>query len=296
MYRLVAVLIAALCATGVLCSALPNVEVAHVSTRATRLPRPLSISAFNIKVFGRAKMSDPATAAQIRDIVQRYDVILIQEIRDITGEALQQLWDMVGRTQFGMVCSARLGRTTSKEEYAYFLRLSAVQIIGVHQYDDGPDDYTDAFEREPFSVRIRPVGGSYDIALVGIHVKPTDAVKEIDALIDVYDDVIRIWPTVKDVIILGDLNADCSYASESDLLRMPIYNQNLFQWPIGFDADTTVSSTHCAYDRFILSGPNVRSALIPGSVGVFLFDKYFGMTYTEAYDLSDHYPIELELL
>lgn len=57
---------------------------------------------------------------------------------------------------------------------------------------------------------------------------------------------------LQDVIILGDLNADCSYAKESDLLHMPIYNQNLFHWPIGFDADTTVSSTHCAYDRYVL--------------------------------------------
>ena len=46
-------------------------------------------------------------------------------------------------------------------------------------------------------IKIVCIEGSYDIALVGIHVKPTDAVKEIDALIDVYDDVIRIWPTVK---------------------------------------------------------------------------------------------------
>ena len=28
-------------------------------------------------------------------IVLRYDVILIQEIRDISGEAIQQLWSMV---------------------------------------------------------------------------------------------------------------------------------------------------------------------------------------------------------
>ena len=30
-------------------------------------------------------------------IVLRYDVILIQEIRDISGEAIQQLWSMVNR-------------------------------------------------------------------------------------------------------------------------------------------------------------------------------------------------------
>lgn len=41
------------------------------------------------------------------------------------------------------------------------------------------------------------LSGSFDIALVGIHVKPDHAVAEIRDLIDVYDDVIGHWPTVK---------------------------------------------------------------------------------------------------
>ncbi|XP_052781667.1 deoxyribonuclease-1-like [Mya arenaria] len=280
-------------------SCLPAVNAtsgAHaVQGRAARLPRVLKFGAFNIKIFGRSKMSDPVMAAHIRDIVRLYDVMLIQEIRDATGEAIQQLWDMVGRLEYGMVISERLGRTTSKEEYAYFFRHSTISLISTHQYDDGPDDNSDAFEREPYCILVRPVGGTYDIALAGVHIKPTEAVAEIDSLIDVYYDVLKTWPAIKDVIIMGDLNADCSYASESDLRKLPIYNEQLFYWPLGFDIDTTVSSTDCAYDRFILSGPNIRSAIIPGSEGVFLYDAHFGMSYTKAYDLSDHYPIELEI-
>jgi len=49
---------------------------------------------------------------------------------------------------------------------------------------------------------------------------------------------------------MGDLNADCSYASESDLQPLQIYDPSGFLWPIGFDADTTTSvNTDCAYDR-----------------------------------------------
>lgn len=39
-------------------------------------------------------------------------------------------------------------------------RLSSLQLVGTHQYDDGPDDYTDIFEREPYSVLLQPIGGS----------------------------------------------------------------------------------------------------------------------------------------
>ncbi|XP_060598374.1 deoxyribonuclease-1-like [Ruditapes philippinarum] len=260
------------------------------------LPNVLRISAFNIKTFGRAKMSDPFKAGIIRDIVKRYDVILIQEIRDISGEALQQLWDMVDRTQYSMVYSERLGRSSYKEQYAYFYKFSTVQVIDVHQYDDGPDDYTDPFEREPFSVRMRPVGGGWDFALVGIHVKPADAVKEIAFLYDVYNDVRNHWRDVQDVIILGDLNAACSYARETDLKGLTIYDQTQFLWPLGFDADTTTSTnTDCAYDRFIISGQNIRSAFIPGSEGIYKFEETHKLDYSQMVDVSDHYPIELEL-
>ncbi|XP_053397691.1 deoxyribonuclease-1-like [Mercenaria mercenaria] len=150
-------------------SSLPTDQFATNTTKAAKydspissyafLPKVLRICAFNIKTFGRAKMSDPFKAGIIRDIVKRYDVILIQEIRDSSGEAIQQLWDMVGRSQYSLVYSERLGRSSYKEQYAYFYKLSTVQVVDVHQYDDGLDDYSDPFEREPFSVRLKPVGG-----------------------------------------------------------------------------------------------------------------------------------------
>ena len=40
-------------------------------------------------------------------------------------------------------------------------------------------------------------GVSWDFALIGIHVKPDDAVAEIDGLLDVYDDVRRKWTDIQ---------------------------------------------------------------------------------------------------
>ena len=79
---------------------------------------------------------------------------------------------------------------------------------------------------------------------------------------------------------MGDFNADCSYASESDIRHMPIYNQNVFRWLLGFDADTTTStSTDCAYDRFVVSGPNIENAVIPGSVDIYKYEDTFRLDY-----------------
>ena len=55
------------------------------------------------------------------------------------------------------------------------------------------------------------------------------------------------------MIIMGDFNADCSYASEAELSTKAFYTNPLYQWLIGMDADTTTSTTDCAYDRFSLS-------------------------------------------
>ena len=43
--------------------------------------------------------------------------------------------------------------------------MSTLELMNVHQYDDGIDDYSDPFEREPFSVLLRPVGGKLWILL-----------------------------------------------------------------------------------------------------------------------------------
>lgn len=43
-------------------------NVTHRGTRATYLPHVIRICAFNIKTFGKAKMSDPVKAGIIRDV------------------------------------------------------------------------------------------------------------------------------------------------------------------------------------------------------------------------------------
>nr|XP_022301890.1 deoxyribonuclease-1-like [Crassostrea virginica] len=287
--------VAFLCLLSVL--AFTVVYSASVSGGSSRAKRELLICAFNIKTFGKSKMSDAEIAEYIKQIVLRYDVILIQEIRDISGEAIQQLWSMVNTTMpYGMTISERLGRSSYKEQYAYLYRLSSLQLVGTHQYDDGPDDYTDIFEREPYSVLMQPIGGSISDAFVltGIHAKPDDAVAEIGYLETVYYDAYNHW-RIPNMIIMGDFNADCSYASEAELSTKAFYTNPLYQWLIGMDADTTTSTTDCAYDRIVVTGNRMVTSVIPGTAEIYRFDLVFGLSYDRAYYLSDHYPVEVTL-
>ncbi|XP_013405841.1 deoxyribonuclease-1-like [Lingula anatina] len=134
---------------------------------------------------------------------------------------------------------------------------------------------------------------SVEFVLCALHAKPTDAVNELTALAGVVSiDVANRWPT-DDVLILGDLGADCYYVRDLTCsalsLRCPP-----FTWLIPDDADTTVSATDCAYDRFVAGGQDLVDGI--SNASVFRFDLEYGLTYDEAKAVSDHYPIELELV
>uniref|UniRef100_H0V4D4 Uncharacterized protein n=1 Tax=Cavia porcellus TaxID=10141 RepID=H0V4D4_CAVPO len=52
-----------------------------------------------------------------------------------------------------------------------------------------------------------------------------------------------------DVILMGDFNAGCSYVTSSQWSSIRLRTNPAFQWLIPDTADTTVTSTHCPYDR-----------------------------------------------
>ena len=87
-----------------------------------------------------------------------------------------------------------------------------------------------------------------DVVLVGIHVKPSDAEAEIDALVKVYDETVQKFYTFN-VLLMGDMNADCSYVKDNVYDRLYFTTDSRFLWLIDKLTDTTVSGTHCAYDR-----------------------------------------------
>ena len=85
--------------------------------------------------------------------------------------------------------------------------------------------------------------------MAAIHTSPSEAVSEIDRLVDVYDDIVRRW-NLDDVIILGDFNAGCSYVSKSAWERIRLATDRRFYWLFSDHVDTTVTKSDCPYDRY----------------------------------------------
>tara|TARA_B100001769_G_C21856887_1_gene464261 strand:- start:323 stop:739 length:417 start_codon:yes stop_codon:yes gene_type:complete len=124
-----------------------------------------------------------------------------------------------------------------------------------------------------------------DIIFVNIHTKPTLAVEEMRALGDVLSWAQSNYSVDDDYVILGDLNADCSYASYSEIVNLEI-NSDDYNWIIPDNADTTVGDSRCAYDRIITSSD--LDGRLTGEWGV--HQEISGSS------ISDHKPVWFEIM
>ena len=225
------------------------------------------VASFNIRIFGDTKMSNETVVAELVDIFQRYDMVAVQEIKDIDQEVPYLFLDELNHfnnlsntsnlTEWELVLSERSGTQeddqNSQEQYAFYYRPTVFSPIDNGTlYDDSSND---SFQREPFLAKfvlLDTYGNSAgtDIVFVNIHTKPTLAVEEMSALDDVISWGQTNYSADDDYVILGDFNGDCSYASYNELVELPISSEN-YTWLIPDDADTTVGDSRCAYDRIV---------------------------------------------
>jgi hypothetical protein len=129
----------------------------------------LRIGAFNIQVFGTTKASKPDVMEVLVKIIRTYDIIAIQEIRDSSQTAHPALVDEVnaGSSQYAYVVSDRLGRTISKEQYAYLYDTQQIELVRIPVTYPEPAG-TDPFHREPYIAHFRALDGDFDAVLMVI--------------------------------------------------------------------------------------------------------------------------------
>ncbi|NWQ81302.1 DNSL2 protein, partial [Columbina picui] len=155
----------------------------------------LRVGAFNIQAFGDTKMSNEGVAGIIISILRRYDIVLVQEVRDADLSAVTQLMEQlnsVSASPYDYEISGPLGRENYKERYLFIYRTDVVSVVDTYQYEDPQD----VFSREPFILRVSvPSTKAEEFVLVPLHSAPHDAVTEIDALYDVYLAIVSKWGT-----------------------------------------------------------------------------------------------------
>jgi len=251
----------------------------------------IKIAAFNIQNFGKSKSSIADVMDVLEKIAREFDIMLIQEIVDVDEQTAELYLNGINNLQgpdYAFIRSKRIGRGIRQEAYAYFYNTETVEFIEGSNYVYM--DKADVFEREPYIASFR--SGNFDFTLVGIHTKPEDTVTEIGALVDVFDSVIAKNPDEKDVILIGDLNADGRFFNE-DSNDNPL-RAFKFDWVITNDMDTMTKSDW-TYDRMIMTAATSNHEYVHNSASVFYFDKEFAINNKQlVWDVSDHYPIYAE--
>jgi endonuclease/exonuclease/phosphatase family metal-dependent hydrolase len=224
-------------------------------------------------------------------IIRRYDLVAVQEIRDVSGQAPIALLEVINESDgphFDLALSPRTGREPddrhSQEQYAYFYRTERIEVVGDSTlFDDSAHDY---FQREPYLSRFSFVGTDSTFVLINVHTRPRAAVSEIAAMEHVFAWAKEHFEGEEVFIALGDFNAGCGYASEDDLDALPIHGE-AYDWVVPHSADTNVAEGTCPYDRIVVSAP--QGNLVVDDWGV---DHAFA----EDEPLSDHYPVWVTLV
>jgi deoxyribonuclease-1-like protein len=248
----------------------------------------IKIASFNIQVFGEKKVNDPGIVDVLIKVCRHFDIIAIQEIRAEQQNVLPRFLQALNAdgSRYEFVIGPRLGRTTSKEQYAFIFDAASIEVDRNQLYTlDDPDDL---LHREPLVGHFRVRGPlpeqAFTFKLVNIHTDPDEVVKELSVLDDTFYAVRDNDGIVEDdVILLGDLNADDKHLGELGLI--PNLGHVIANQP------TNTLGTQ-QYDNILF---DIRSTVeITGRGGVFDFMREYNLSQTEAELVSDHLPVWAE--
>ena len=139
---------------------------------------------------------------------------------------------------------------------------------------------TDPFHREPYIASFKALNGNFDVTLIVINTDPDEATDEINALDEVIEYTRNLYRDEQDFIIMGNLNADCSYFDENSTSTL---TGGDYHWVINNSVDTTTKSTDCTYDRIIITNATFRD--FTGDAGVFGYDVEYGLSYNEVIEV-----------
>lgn len=262
------------------------------SNQDGQLSRPaIIVGSFNIQSFGRTKIGKPEVMNVLVDIVHRFDILAIQELRDVDQRVIPEFLQMINRgghhyrasvgPRQGYVVAANQRRY--EEQMVYIYDADRIEIIGPTYV---AHDRYQQMHRPPYVAHFRcrqvPAGiQPFTFALMNVHVDPDDVEAEFAALQSIIGSVFPNHPGEDDFILLGDMNKDARSFSN-------------FRWmsnqfaaiPNQWKTNTRQSES---YDNFIFDAG--RTSEFMNQSGVLNLLHEYGLTYDQARAVSDHMPV-----
>ena len=265
----------------------------------------IRIATWNIENFGAKKAGDQEVMNRIADMISSFDIVAIQEVSNIREasdpDCSRNQDSCPGNSRCDMIRNAFEESLNDRLDLNYSMVFSPQVRDERYLFIWDPEkatlldsgliaDPTEVGEvcattqaepglmtRQPFWAIFR--ADDFDFMLLTAHSSPGINVQELEGLEYFYRESKEKGEP--DVILLGDLNADCNYLSESRNIR---FRSLEYRWIVPGSADTTVSeNTDCAYDRFIITQPTIED-----------YSGSWGIEKNITDGISDHFPVWAE--
>jgi endonuclease/exonuclease/phosphatase family metal-dependent hydrolase len=247
----------------------------------------IKIASFNIQILGRSKIAQKRVMEVLCDVVRRFDVVAIQEVRANTDDILPRFIEKInsGGRRYDYLIGPRLGRTSSKEQYAFVFDAATIETDRTALYT--VDDRADLLHREPlvasFRVRGPPASEAFTFTLINVHTDPDEVSQEVAALAQAYQAVRNDGRGEDDVILVGDLNAD-------ETKFGPLGQVQNIAWAISGVPTNTIGTQ--TYDNILFH--RTATSEFTGLCGVVDLMRDYQLTLDAAKEVSDHLPIWAE--
>jgi hypothetical protein len=90
----------------------------------------IKIASFNIEVFGEKKVHEAPVVDVLVKICRHFDIIAVQEVRSVQDNVLPLFVQALNAdgSHYNFVIGPRLGRTNSKEQYAFIFDTDTIEV------------------------------------------------------------------------------------------------------------------------------------------------------------------------
>ncbi len=247
----------------------------------------LRIAAYNLQSLGAAKLSSPRVTEVLSNLISRFDIMAIEDIRSRGDDVLPRLTaaaNAAGR-HYDFVVGPRVGRNGQSEQFAYLFDRDTVEVdrAGVYTLAD-PDR---VLNRDPLVAWFRAKGPNpkqaFTFTLVAVHCDTNTSVQENDSLANVFRAVRDDGRREDDVIMLGDFNADSKHLGL--LGRLPHLEAAVSGMPSTTRRDRLV-------DNLLFNAS--ATVEFTGRAGVVDMVREYNLSTEQALEISDHFPVWAE--
>jgi deoxyribonuclease-1-like protein len=260
-------------------------QIQFSPTTPARTHDTILIGSFNLQRLGPSKMANDWVMNCFTEIVRQFDLIALQEITDISQQALPELVRRVNQNgaRYSFVVSPRVGRDATGyfEQYAFVFDTD--RIAGGEAYCYMVNDDQDFLHREPHVGRFATRSSKpFTFTLINVHTDPSALATELDDLASLLLQIRNFEYPEDDVILLGDINERPGRLR--GLERIPGLEALILE-----PTNTRKSRT---LDNFLLD--RQLTAEFTGRAGTIDLETMFGISQEEALRISDHLPIWAE--